>query len=119
MGEPEAALLFVPTYIQANGFAFYNLCVHTPRRTTGPPQGRDRHRVLTRRAATLRAHRRLFTAIVAGCVAGVLGLTNGLGLLSYLVAMLLVRARLHNRGDVFRGLLQLAVLRSPVRLVSS
>ena len=40
----------------------------------------------------------MFTAIVAGCVAGVLGLTNVLGLLSYLVAMLLVRARLHTGG---------------------
>ena len=27
MVEPEAALSFIPTYIQANGFAFYNLCV--------------------------------------------------------------------------------------------
>jgi hypothetical protein len=27
MVEPEAALLYVPTYIQANGFAIYNLCV--------------------------------------------------------------------------------------------
>ena len=44
----------------------------------------------------------MFTAIVAGCVAGVLGLTNVLGLLSYLVAMLLVRASRHTGGGATR-----------------
>ena len=34
---------------------------------------------------------RVFMAVVAGCVTGVLGLTNTLGLLSYVLAMALVR----------------------------
>ena len=100
MVEPEAALSFIPTYIQANGFAFYNLCVGRSRGHC--PGNRGVTRGVTRMPcadATLFGHRRLFTAIVAGCVAGVLGLTNVLGLLSYLMAMLLVRARLHTRGE--------------------
>jgi hypothetical protein len=54
-------------------------------------------------ATLLFGRRRLFTAIVAGCVAGVLGLTNALGLLSYLLAMLLVRASRHTRGAAKRA----------------
>ena len=38
------------------------------------------------------ARSRVFMALVAGCVAGVLGLTGLLGFLCYAVAMALVRA---------------------------
>jgi hypothetical protein len=42
----------------------------------------------------------VFTSIVAGCVAGVLGLTNALGLLSYLLAMAVVRDPVRPRCTV-------------------
>ena len=85
-----SALSFVPAYIAANNAAYTNTCVALSGRATfratpdEPPVSR---------AAHVSAGRRVFAALVAGCVAGVLGLTDIRGFLAYLFAMALVRLR--------------------------
>ena len=87
-----SALSFVPAYIAANNAAYTNTCVASP----------HRRRCRRRRRAPLTAPlslchfpagSRVFAALVAGCVAGVLGLTDIRGFLAYLFAMALVRLR--------------------------
>lgn len=75
----------MPAYIGANTAAYYNTCV------AGGGAGAAATSRLTPSGSPV-ARSRVFAALVAGVVAGVLGLTNVLGFLAYLVAMCLVRA---------------------------
>ena len=74
---PLQAVSVVPQFVQQNAYNLYN----------------SAHQLRLKAWSALTPPRaaRVFFAIVYGTAAGILGLTNTLGLLSYLVAMALVR----------------------------